>query len=427
MKPGPEIRVWSVQLRRGARSRPYFVRWSVNGTERGPKTFPTFEEADAYRMRLALAARDGMKWDLTTGLPVAWSELGELDVASFCRSYWRKRAKGLKPRSRAAWAETLSRFVAAAMPSRAAAMPGKMNDLARWVSGDDVPAIQEWVSRWSPKMSSLDARKLERVHDALLVGVDGDPLSAATLRRRFTHALAVLNAAVKEGLLETVELEKPTDAYYENVATVIDMKFPNLDTMLKVVSAVRSHQPGSRTYEVMSAIGVLAGCRPSEIVMLETDDLDLPEEGFGEITISHARVGVPGYSDDPEEDGLPKARRSRRTVPAHPTLVKIIREYLDEMGIERGPIFRTRKGKVPPQSNWTRALTRATTTVGCRDLTPYDLRRFHGTWLTEGGRKYPEYARRMGHSLETFMRYYVGTTSDAEGDVNEEMSRALGA
>ena len=102
MRPGPQVRVQKVQYRRG-RGRPWYVRWTVNGVERGPATFDTEDEAEDYRARIRIAKRDGERWDLHTGLPVSWSPLIALDVASFCRLFWTRRASHLKPRSRAAW------------------------------------------------------------------------------------------------------------------------------------------------------------------------------------------------------------------------------------------------------------------------------------------------------------------------------------
>jgi integrase len=58
-------------------------------------------------------------------------------------------------------------------------------------------------------------------------------------------------------------------------------------------------------------------------------------------------------------------------------------------------------------------------------MTPYDLRRFHGTFLAESGVPYNEAARRMGHTLETFVRYYVHVTVDVTEMGNAALDRAL--
>ncbi len=121
-RPAPSIRVWDISYRRG-RGRPWYVRWSVNGQEKGPKTFPTEDEALDYQARLRIAARDGEKWDLNTGVPVSWNPASTLDVGSYCRLYWQLRTRGLKARSHAALAETFSRFVVSCSPKTGRNVP----------------------------------------------------------------------------------------------------------------------------------------------------------------------------------------------------------------------------------------------------------------------------------------------------------------
>ena len=420
------VRVCRTISYRRDRARPWYVRWTVNGVERGPKTFETEDSALNYAALLRVAVQEGKKWDLATGLPASWSPLSKLDVASYCRHFWAKRTRTLKPRSKSSWAETLSRFVVAAMPARAGAMPGTYGQVIGWLTGDTShnTKLDAWLTRWSPSMSSLDERKLERVHDALMLDVNGKDLGAAALHRRFTHAHALLRAAVKDGLIEADELVSPTKEEYAQRASTRSLKFPELSQMLDVVEAIVSHQPASHMYRAMSAIGVLAGLRPSEIVALEVGDLTLPEAGFGMIHVVRARTGLAGYCDDSEEIGAPKSRRSTREVPIPPTLVEVLRAWVD--GRQGGPLFRTRTGEVPKQGNWIRALNRATRLTNIRPLTPYDLRRFHATWMAESGVPYNEAARRMGHSLEVFMRVYVHTTDSVEAVANAAIERALG-
>lgn len=414
-----------MSYRRG-RGRPWYVRWSVNGQERGPKTFPSEIEAEDYRARLLVASRDREKWDLGTGLPVSWNPSNALNVASFCRLYFSSCTKSLKPRSQAALAETLSRFVVATVPKRSAEMPMSYAELARWIQGSDLSKkAEDWLVRWTPLMSSLDKKTLERVHDALLVSVYGQLLGANVLKRRFTEVGAVLNQAVADGVLETNELKKPSRVEIEKRPPAPKRPYPSMSLMLEVMETIESHQPASRMYRAMTAIGILAGCRPSEIVALEMSDIELPEEGWGVLTVSHARTGLRGWSEDDQQIGQPKVARSRRSIPIHQRLVIELSGWIAFAEIEEGPLFRTRGGLMPTSSNWSRALNRATTKVTVRNLTPYDLRRFHGTWLAESGVPYNEAARRMGHDLAVFMSVYVGTTGDVEAVGNAALDRAL--
>ena len=425
-RPGPQVRIWDVSYRRG-RGRPWYVRWSVNGQERGPKTFITEDEAEDYRARLRIAARDGEKWNLNTGLPVSWNPLTQLDVASFCRMELARRTKNRKDRTASSLAETYSRFIVAAVPAKAPALPVTYYELTQWIKGSEASKkLEPWLKRWSPPMENLDKTALKRVHDNLMIGVDGTALSANVVRRRFVEVTSLLNYAVKEGVLDSNELVKPDQTTYKNIATMPSKVYPTMDKMLDVIDAVQSRQSATRLYRAMTAVGVLAGCRPSETVALETRDVDLPEEGWGELRIERARVGLPGWSDDDQAIGRPKAERSNRSIPLHPRLVKELREWIEEAHIEKGPLFLTRKETLPRSSSWTRLLTVATTAVGVRDMTPYDLRRFHGTWLAESGVPYNEAARRMGHSLEVFMRVYVGSTANVITVGNAALDRALG-
>jgi integrase len=266
---------------------------------------------------------------------------------------------------------------------------------------------------------------MRQVKKSLMVSVTGKNLSANTLHRRFDHAMAVMNYAVEIGALSENALERPTKAELKKVKKSINMNFPELATMLNVVAAVQSRRNESRLYRAVSAIGVLAGLRPSETMALEVEHVELPVAGWGSIRVEKARIGLVGWSDDPEEIGDPKVERSVRTVPIPPALISELRAWLAFSEIHAGPLFRTRGEKVPLQSNWNRALGRATNTVGTRRLAPYDLRRFHGTWLAQSGVPYNEAARRMGHSLETFMRYYVGTTDGVAQVGNDALDRAF--
>ncbi len=274
-------------------------------------------------------------------------------------------------------------------------------------------------------MSNMDKKELERARVLLLQSVNGTPLGANVVRRRFNDFSALLSHAVSEGVLEGNELKMPERPELKERSTPLSKVYPSLDKMIEVIRTMQNKQSASRLYRAMTAVGVLAGCRPSEIVTLEMGDVVLPKEGWGSLTVERARTGLRGWSDDADEIGTPKTDgRSVRTIPITPLLVAELRQYIAAVGIEDGPLFRTRSGTLP--DNWGRALKNATQRAGVRLLAPYDLRRFHGTWLAESGMPYNEAARRMGHSLDVFMRVYVGVTADAESAGNAAIDRVLG-
>ncbi len=120
---------------------------------------------------------------------------------------------------------------------------------------------------------------------------------------------------------------------------------PDPVTMAAVIDAIPTYQPGSRTYQVMTAVAYYAGFRPSEVVMLRARALVLPSTGWGRIDVVEADI-------DWDEPGEPKT--GERTVPI-PALVAILRDWTDERRIHGdGLLFRTRNGKRPAASNWSR-------------------------------------------------------------------------
>jgi hypothetical protein len=71
--------------------------------------------------------------------------------------------------------------------------------------------------------------------------------------------------------------------------------------MVAIIRALPTHQPGSHTYEAMTAVSYLAGLRPGEVVMLRPRALTLPnEEGeWGLVAVVESDI-------DFDERGEPK-------------------------------------------------------------------------------------------------------------------------
>ena len=82
--------------------------------------------------------------------------------------------------------------------------------------------------------------------------------------------------------------------------------------MRRAIDAIETHQPGSRTYKVMTAVAYYANLRPSEVVMLRPSALTLPAEGWGRIDVVEADI-------DFDVSGEPKT--GPRSVPIPPALV----------------------------------------------------------------------------------------------------------
>jgi integrase len=195
-------------------------------------------------------------------------------------------------------------------------------------------------------------------------------------------------------------------------------RLPDPHTMAAILKAIRSHQPGSRNYQVMTAVTYYAGLRPSETAMLRPRALHLPDDGWGATHVLEADDGW-------EEPAEPKT--GERTVPIPPELVVLLRAWIDEHRF--GPddlLFRTRNGKRPTQSNWGRALKRACRKAGFRPLTPYDGRHACATTWLRSGVPLGEAARRLGHTVETLVSTYIGALDGDDIAANKLIDEAIG-
>jgi integrase len=187
--------------------------------------------------------------------------------------------------------------------------------------------------------------------------------------------------------------------------------------MVAVIDAIRSHQPGSRMYQVMTAIAYYAGLRPSEVVMLRPRALNLSATGWGSIEVVEADI-------DYDEPGEPKT--DDRTVPIPPRLVELLRSWIEEHDLgDDDLLFRTRNDRRPAPSNWSRALSRAYRTVGHPPLRVYDLRHACATTWLRAGVPLGEVARRLGHSVETLVSTYVGALQGDDVAANKLIDATL--
>lgn len=426
-----DIRVWGVQDRRShARTaRPWLVRWAVDGRARG-KAFKTRSEAEAFRSELLLAKRLGERFDSDTGEPAAWSPPpAETKIHNWSRRWISEQWPEWQPRTRASAIEALTRFIPLLSASRATDAPdGIRTYLATSLRPDacidDDDPYEQWLDQSMRTLHSLSRDVLARIDSELGRGVNGQQLAPATAHRYRKIARACVRRAVELDILDRDPWpsapkgrQQPTAA---RIRKAVDVRvLPEPATMRRALDAIVTHQPGSQTYRTMTAVAYYAGLRPSEVVMLRPRALKLPLSGWGSIHVSEADTSL-------DEPGEPKT--GARTVPIPPTLVQILAGWLE--GRNFGPdelIFRTRNGRRPTASNWSRAWHRALRSMGYRPLRVYDCRHAAATTWLKAGVPLGEVARRLGHSVETLVSTYVGAMEADEELGNTRISLALDA
>jgi integrase len=428
-----KIDVFGVQDRRKAgRPRPWAVRWRVDG-RMVSRSFRTRVEADRFRSLLVQAVTAGVEFDARSCEPASWteaSEVSQLTVFEWCRRWLAEQWPEWQPRTRRSAIEAISRLVPLAVVDEAPAPPkGVRAFLVRSLDpmGDideDDPA-HRWISRHGLKLAELNKANLARVDLALGQADDGTLLGARTAGRRRTVARSCIRRAVQLDLL-AADPWPPTvrgraARKVNRRSNKVDVHaLPDPGTMVRILRAMATHQPGSLVYQQMTAVVYFAGLRPSEVVMLRRRSVHLPPGGaWGRIDVTEADI-------DNDTPGEPKT--GPRSVPIPPILVHQLRSWLDDHpGSEDTLLFRTRAGTRPSSSNWTRAWRRALDATGNPGWRIYDCRHAAATTWLASGAPLGEVARRLGHTVDTLVSVYVGALSGDESVTNQRIADTLDA
>lgn len=407
------VSVLEAKPRLDGRPKPYPVRWVLNGQEYG-KSFSHSKLAQTYKASLVIASHDPkLRWNPRTGEPVSWDKTKQLDVATFCKSYIAREAPTYEPKSIASVIEALTAFIEAARTPRAPMIDPAWRPMIRaWLSPTNEVVlkkeIETWIMRYSMSLSDLDEASLLRIDEELRHGVNGKPLGRRTASHRVATVKRVLRRARKEKLIAEIPWPEPELGESSRKAntspTHPDILVPNPVELSTILDAIISHQPATHMYRAMTAVGAYAGLRPGEVVALEVKDLVLPDNGWGSISVTKAWVAT--GTDVNGAIGKTKTT-GEREVPIPPLLVNELRRWLEHAEIQSGPIFRTRNGRRPTQSNWGRVLKRATSLAQTTPVTPYGLRHTCASFMNASGVPIAEAAARMGHSAETMLRFYT--------------------
>jgi integrase len=300
--------------------------------------------------------------------------------------------------------EAIARFLPLATPMDASPAPGGLRPHLLATLRPGVEATGEcegWLDRWCLSLAELNREVLAEVEGGLMVALDGNPLSPATSARYRKVAKACVRRAVELDVL-AVDPWPPSPRGRSRrralrVKRSVDVRrLPSPASMVRALDAMVSQQPSSHMYRVMTAVAYYAGLRPSEVVMLRTRALELPESGWGRIEVVEADISF-------DESGEPKT--GPRLVPIPPVLVQILTEWVRMGGF--GPahlLFRTRNGKRPTASNWLRCWQRALAAAALPRLRVYDCRHAAATTWLKAGLPLGEVARRLGHSVETLVQ-----------------------
>lgn len=430
-RPIQQIDVFALQDRRAhGKAKPWVVRWRLEGRQR-TKSFRTRAESDRYRSLLSHAAIKGETFDERTGEPARWNaDEGDLRLHQWARRWLAEQWPEWQPRTRASVIEALARFLPLAVHESVPPAPSRLRSylkeaLEPLTSPDPDSDCERRLGRHSPRLCDLDKDLLGAVDRRLGIGDAGQPLSAATAARLRKVARACVRRALELDLIPAdpwppAQRGRSSRKAVRSRRVVDPHLLPDPATMRRILDAMATHQPASRTYRLMTAAVYYAGLRPSEVVMLRRSSLSLPSDdrAWGRVNVSEADI---------DNDTVGEPKTGPRSVPIPPVLVDELRRWIEEHSLEPDQLlFRTRTGRRPASSNWNRAWHRTLRSLGAPSWRIYDCRHAAATTWLASGAPLGEVARRLGHTVDTLVSTYVGALIGDEQLTNDRIAAALG-
>ena len=439
-----DVRIYAIETRKRQTTR-YRVRWTVAGKRFGA-TFAAKGLAESYRAALITAARHGEAFSTDTGLPESLErERRDVSFYAHCLEFAGMAWPMVSAKSRASIVESLTCAIPVVVSPNGAAPPApdvlraalrkKLNQGANGgePDEDEVRALT-WIARASRPVSALgDPSVAADVLDALARKLDGSPASPSYFSRRRRVVHRALGYAVRKKRLSANPLSKaaqpegwtapeaPDDALdYRTIGS------PELvESMIETCRTLGTTQ-GAR-FRAFYGCMYFSMMRPSEVAALTLSACELPEDGWGWLTIADASTTAGrAYTDDGlthEHRGLKgrtrgrpstRARKPTRRIPAPPELVAMLREHIARFGAgPDGRVFRSERGNPIQASTWWQVWQKvraASLTPGQLDgplmIQPYCLRHAGVTRRLNEGVDEATVAAWAGHSVEVLRRIY---------------------
>ena len=237
----------------------------------------------------------------------------------------------------------------------------------------------------SKALSAISALEIQLLYQDLL----GRSLSARSIR--YTHA--VLRSALKQAMRWNLILANPADSVDLPRQERPQIKVWTIAEARRFVKAIAGHP-----YEVLFAIALTTGMRPSEYLGLTWNDLDLDR---GSVSVSHALEWYKGgwrLADT-------KRSRSRRTVKLQAWVLALLRDGLsrEQQGFGGGLLFRAHRGGPIRESRFVRNVFKPL--LRSADLPAirlYDLRHTAATLSLVAGVSPKVISEQLGHASVAF-------------------------
>jgi integrase len=447
-----DVRIYSLEVRRD-RPKPYRLRWRV-GRQKHSKSYKLKPQADGRRAELMSALRCGEQFDEDTGLPASElrAQRGSITWYEHTRAYIDRKWDGAPAKSRKNYADALATITPALVRTRSGCPEAEVLRRAlyawaynkkRWDEEppDDVAKALSWLQKTSLPVSALeDPEVVRRALDALSRKLDGTPAAARTALRKRACLSDVLGMAVEKQYfstpvnpLSTIQWTAPKSVEEVDPGNVANPR--QVRALMKAVG-----EQGARGRHLVPFFGCLyyAAMRPAEAAALTRAQCQLPEKGWGVLTLKRGVVRAGrGWTDDGqahEQRGLKaRAANDSRPIPIPPHFVRMLREHLAQHGTAPdGRLFRTSRGGLLQETGygevWAKARERALTAEEVASQLarrPYDLRHAGVSFWLGSGVDPMECARRAGHSIAVLFRVYAKVLAQTQDRANRRIDAAL--
>ena len=453
-----DVRIWTIREHKGKDRKTgkprstYRVRWTVVGQEFG-ETFQTRALAESRRAKLVTAQREGVAFDMVTGLPEPMAR--ELNSRSwyehaveFVDVKWPHAAAGhrrsiaeslaaatvglLSPGRGAPSEEQIRRALYSWAFNRtrrlAGPPPAELASTVRWLSANTVPLLR-----------LDDPAIVRKALDALSVRRDGRAAAATTVARKRGVFYSALRYAVELRRLPSHPMDRVQWVAPRSTDEVDRRSVVNPDQAVELLTAVSWRHPRLTAF---FACMYYAAMRPAEVIHLRVDDCDLPEDGWGLLRLagSTQHAGL-GWGDDPaavleDRELKHRSKKETRPVPACPPLVRALRWHLAAYGhAADGRLFFVPTYGNKPVSKW----SYANAWRGARRLAlteaqqrsplaarPYDLRHAAVSLWLNAGVPAPQVAEWAGHSVNVLLKVYAKCIDGQEHLARRRIADALG-
>ncbi|GAA1506268.1 tyrosine-type recombinase/integrase [Sphaerisporangium rubeum] len=453
MNTSYDVKFWEVRRNQSSKRPSYEARWKVGGKAKS-KTLRTKTLAENFLSDLRQAAKVGEAFDIASGLPMsmlAAVPAAGPSVLDFGRSYVVSRWRGSAARTR----ETDVYGLLSLIPALVADLPGRPDDavlrslLREYVllPADRCPEVPPrlrpaltWLEKASLPLADLhDSRVIRTALDAISVTFAGKDAAANTVRRKreVLHHLLELAVEQKElqaNPLHAIKWKPPKATGTIDPRTVVNPK--QARALLAAVPTI-GRTRGKRLHGMFACM-YYAALRPEEAAGLRRENCELPEVGWGLLTVEKARPQAnkrwTNSGETHDTRGLKhRAKDDTREIPIPPALVAVLRAHLDRYGVaDDGRLFRTSKGKPFSSSAYSgvwqqvrRVTLTAEQVASPLAARPYDLRHAAVSLWLNAGVPATEVAKRAGHSVDVLLRVYAKCIEGQQEPANLKIGDAL--